>query len=77
MLNDEEEKGKYGPYKQSNRKDIYWAYARKLIEEDLAYPSFATKEEIDKIRETQEKSKQRIGYYGRWQKIDLFQKKKL
>ena len=68
MLNDEEEKGKYGPYKQSNRKDIYWAYARKLIEEDLAYPSFATKEEIDKIREIQEKSKQRIGYYGRWAK---------
>lgn len=68
MLNDDEEKGKYGPYKQSNRKDIYWAYARKLIEEDLAYPSFATKEEIDKIREMQEKSKQRIGYYGRWAK---------
>ena len=68
MTSDTTEKGKYGPYKQSERKDIYWAYAKKLIEEDLAYPSFATKEELDTIRETQEKSKQRIGYYGRWAK---------
>ena len=68
MTSDTTEKGKYGPYKQSERKDIYWAYAKKLIEKDLAYPSFATKEELDTIRETQEKSKQRIGYYGRWAK---------
>ena len=68
VISETEEIGNYGPYKQSERKDIYWAYAKKLIEEDLAYPSFATKEELDTIRETQEKSKQRIGYYGRWAK---------
>lgn len=68
MINDEEEKGNYGPYMQSKRKDIYWAYAKKLIEEDKAYPSFATKEELEEIRKEQEKNKQRLGYYGRWAK---------
>lgn len=68
MINDEEEKGNYGPYMQSKRKDIYWAYAKKLIEEDKVYPSFATKEELEEIRKEQEKNKQRLGYYGRWAK---------
>ena len=65
MIDDNNEVGNYGPYIQSKRKDIYWAYAKKLIEEDKAYPSFITKEELDEIRKKQEKSKQRLGYYGR------------
>ena len=68
MIDDNNEVGNYGPYIQSKRKDIYWAYAKKLIEEDKAYPSFITKEELDEIRKEQEKSKQRLGYYGRWAK---------
>ena len=67
-ISETEEKGIYGPYIQSKRKDIYKAYAKKLIEEDLAYPSFASKEELDEIRREQELSKQRLGYYGRWAK---------
>ena len=67
-VSENEEKGNYGPYIQSMRKDIYQAYAKKLIEEDLAYASFASKEELDEIRREQELSKQRIGYYGRWAK---------
>ena len=68
MINDTDEVGSYGPYMQSKRRDIYQAYARKLIEEDKAYPSFASKEELDEIREFQESSKQRLGYYGRYAK---------
>lgn len=68
MISDDEEKGNYGPYMQSKRKDIYLSYAKKLIEEGMAYPSFATKEELDEIRKEQELSKQRLGYYGRWAK---------
>lgn len=68
MTGDDEEVGSYGPYIQSKRRDIYQAYAKKLIEEDKAYPSFATKEELDEIREFQESTKQRLGYYGRWAK---------
>ena len=67
-ISDTEEVGKYGPYFQSKRKDIYQAYAKKLIEEDKAYASFASKEELDEIRREQELSKQRLGYYGRWAK---------
>lgn len=68
MISDTEEIGVYGPYLQSKRKDIYQAYAKKLIEEDKAYPSFVSKEELDEIREYQEHTKQRLGYYGRWAK---------
>ena len=34
FVSETEEKGNYGPYKQSDRMDIYKAYAKKLIEED-------------------------------------------
>lgn len=60
--------GNYGPYKQSLRKDIYQSYAKKLLEEGNAYPCFCTPEDLDKIREDQEKAKERTGYYGRWTK---------
>ena len=68
VISQTEEKGNYGPYIQSRRSDIYKAYAKKLIEEDMAYASFASKEELDEIRREQELSKQRLGYYGRWAK---------
>lgn len=68
MIDDNNETGSYGPYMQSRRRDIYQAYARKLIEEDKAYPSFASKEELDEIRSFQESTKQRLGYYGRYAK---------
>ena len=58
--------GEYGPYVQSERKDIYQAYAKKLIEEGMAYPCFCTEEEVDIIRKNQEIKKDRIGYYGRY-----------
>ncbi len=58
--------GHYGPYVQSERGDIYRSFARKLIEEDKAYPCFCTAEELDKMREEQELQKYRLGYYGTW-----------
>lgn len=60
--------GNYGPYVQSERKDIYKAYVKKLIEEGKAYPCFMTEEEIDEVRKIQEASKDRIGIYGSWAK---------
>ena len=53
---------------QSKRKDIYQSYAKKLLEEGNAYPCFCSAEDLDKIRENQEKAKERTGYYGRWTK---------
>lgn len=60
------EGGEYGPYIQSERKEIYGAFVKDLIEKDLAYPSFITEEEKKSITEAQTKSKGRIGYFGPW-----------
>ncbi|MBR3255989.1 MAG: glutamate--tRNA ligase [Clostridia bacterium] len=60
--------GDYGPYKQSQRKEIYQAYAKYMIEQGKAYPCFCTPEEIDQIRAKQEAAKIRPGYYGVWAK---------
>jgi len=68
MISETEEKGEYGPYKQSERKDIYQAYAKWLIAQGLAYPCFCTTEELEEIRSKQEAAKIRPGYYGIWAK---------
>ncbi len=61
-----ETKGNYGPYIQSERKEIYHAFIKHLIEIGRAYPCFCTKDEIDEMRHTQEERKMRPGYYGRY-----------
>lgn len=43
--------GEYGPYRQSERKDDYKAYAEQLIEQGHAFYCFRTAEELDEIRE--------------------------
>ena len=68
MVTETEEKGSYGPYKQSERKDIYQAYAKYLLEQGKAYPCFCTPEDLDTIRKKQEGAKVRTGYYGVWAK---------
>lgn len=44
--------GNFGPYKQSERKEIYSKYAQKLIENGSAYYAFDTEEEIKEWRES-------------------------
>ena len=68
MISDTEEIGNYGPYKQSLRKDIYQSYAKYLLEQGKAYPSFETSEELEEMRKKQEAAKVRTGYYGVWAK---------
>lgn len=68
MTSETEEVGEYGPYKQSERKEIYQAYAKYLIEQGKAYPCFCTPEELNEIRAKQEAAKIRPGYYGVWAK---------
>lgn len=67
VIGENEEKGAYGPYYQSKRKDIYQAYAKHLVEQGLAYPCFCTPEELDEIRSSQENEPQK-GYWGKWAK---------
>ena len=68
QISEDKEIGNYGPYKQSNRKEIYEAYAKYMISIGKAYPCFATAEELDEMRKTQEAAKVRPGYYGVWAK---------
>lgn len=58
------ERGAYGPYRQSNREQIYNTYIHKLLTQDLAYPCFCSVEDLDELRKRQEAIKVRPGYYG-------------
>ena len=58
--------GNYGPYIQSERKEIYQAFIKYLIEQGMAYPCFCSEEQIEETRKMQEATKARIGYYGRY-----------
>ena len=42
--------GNYGPYKQSERKDIYKKYVNQLLKDNKAYIAFDTPEELDSKR---------------------------
>ena len=43
--------GQYGPYKQSERKEMYMQYAQKLVNEGNAYYAFDSSEELTAMRE--------------------------
>lgn len=43
--------GDYGPYRQSERKDIYQKYMQQLLDDGHAYYAFDTAEELDAMRE--------------------------
>ncbi|MDY4222541.1 MAG: glutamate--tRNA ligase [Candidatus Faecousia sp.] len=58
--------GSYGPYRQRQRADIYHVYAKKLVQEGMAYPCFCTEEELASMREKQEAAKETTGYYGQY-----------
>ncbi len=62
------EAGIYGPYLQSNRANIYKTVIKHLIKIGKAYPCFCSKEELDKIRKTQENNGDLPGYYGKYAK---------
>ncbi|MBO4745543.1 MAG: glutamate--tRNA ligase [Alphaproteobacteria bacterium] len=55
---------KYGPYYQSQRKDIYHSVAAELLRRGRAYPCFLTQEEMDEIRENQKSAGFATGIYG-------------
>ena len=58
--------GCYGPYRQRQRAAIYHVYAKKLVSEGMAYPCFASEEELAAMREAQEAAKENTGYYGKY-----------
>lgn len=51
-----ESPGEFGPYRQSERKEMYHKFAEQLIEKDQAYYAFDTTDELDQMRERLQKS---------------------
>ncbi len=68
MISETEWTGEYGPYIQSERKEIYQAYAKYMIEQGKAYPCFCTPEQEEERNKVQLDAKIRPGYYGVWAK---------
>ena len=62
------EKGKYGPYVQSKRAEIYCVVIKHLLEEGKAYPCFCSSQDLEALRDEQEKQKLNPGYYGEFAK---------
>lgn len=65
-FSDEAAQNAYGPYFQRQRAEIYHAYAKRLVEQGLAYPCFCTEEELNAAREEQTANKELTGYYGKY-----------
>jgi glutamyl-tRNA synthetase len=63
---EDEGKGRYGPYIQSARSQTYLTYVRELLRQGLAYPCFATKGDLEEITARQRAAGALPGYYGTW-----------
>lgn len=67
---DGEDSGDFGPYVQSERREIYQDWTQKLIESGRAYYCFATKEELAEMRAKCEAEKRPPRYDGRFRDYD-------
>lgn len=69
--------GDYGPYRQSERMDIYKKLAWQLIDQGDAYPCFLTSEELDELTKKAEEEKiSPHAYHGKFRDFPLDQAKK-
>jgi len=68
---------KYGPYRQSERSELYVKLANQLLDEGKAYKCFCSKEDLEEMKEKQEAAGIPPRYDGTWRDADpeLIQKK--
>ena len=50
------DKGNYGPYRQSQRREIYHVFAKKLVLDGHAYPCFTSDEELEALKSVDKKA---------------------
>lgn len=62
--------GVYGPYRQTDRREIYQAYAKTIVDSGHAYPCFCTPDRLEKVRQEQMKRKENPHYDGTCRNID-------
>jgi glutamyl-tRNA synthetase len=63
--------GPYGPYRQSERTDIYRKHAHTLVEQGHAYYCFCSPERLAQVRKLQQKQKQPPRYDGLCRKLPV------
>src|SRR5215211_2312290 len=62
--------GEYGPYRQTERREIYSKYAWELVERGSAFPCFCTPERLEKVRQEQLSRKENPRYDGTCRNLD-------
>jgi glutamyl-tRNA synthetase len=62
--------GAYGPYRQTDRREIYQAHAKTLVNSGHAYPCFCTPDRLEKVRQEQMKRKENPHYDGTCRNLD-------
>ncbi len=63
--------GPFGPYRQTERREIYQHYAKILVDQGNAYPCFCTPQRLDQMRKEQEARKvDRVKYDGLCRRLD-------
>lgn len=68
--------GEFGPYRQSERIDIYKKYAEKLLEEGKAYYCYCSPKELDQMREEAQARGEMPRYNGRCRQLTTEEKEK-
>lgn len=58
--------GPHGPYRQSERKEVYKQYVDQLVAAGQAYPCFCTDEELEAMKKEAEEKKLPPIYRGKW-----------
>jgi glutamyl-tRNA synthetase len=62
--------GAYGPYRQTERSEIYRTHAWELVDKDAAFPCFCTPERLEKVRQEQQARKENPRYDGTCRDLD-------
>src|SRR5688500_7085295 len=62
--------GPYGPYRQTERREIYHTHAQTLVNGGYAYPCFCSPERLERVRQEQQKRKETARYDGTCRVID-------
>jgi nondiscriminating glutamyl-tRNA synthetase len=69
--------GEYGPYRQSERTEIYQKYTEELLEKGLAYKCYCTEEELEQEREQQSAEGHTPQYSGKCRHLTAEQRAEL
>ncbi|MFW6381484.1 MAG: glutamate--tRNA ligase [Bacillota bacterium] len=69
--------GDYGPYRQSERLEIYREYLQQLLDEDKAYYCYCTEEELEEIRRQARENGEMPKYNGHCRDLSQEEQKQL